>query len=647
MVGDSLMESDAGGLFGGRYDRIAAFLALLLAVAMFPLRFVLSHIYASTFPIVLAVAAVLYLLATRRDRSAGYALPTLPAWGALLVPSLTFFTTSAMVVVAALASHRSVTFFALAAVAGILVLVQVFFTAAEDLRPGVVLFEVLALALVVRFAALYTTPGVIGVDTWSHTSFVQDIMAQNSLSAIGTKYYASPLFHLFAAFTAMLADTSARNGIYLSFGLAYPFLILTVYPITRLFAPVRWALLATALFAINDQAVRWGLTLIPTSMAFGMYLAALYLLLRILVKDHNTRDTALLALLIVGITLTHQVSSFVMLVTLGGVFAAGLLLRSDVLFPRQTASHVLGLLVFNLGSIILAWSVTPYLGSTFTSVMVNRLRGTLKTAALFDMGNSAKNAAASAGSAAGSDALMLKLYAYLDTLPFLLMLAIAVVGALYVLRSDRVNHATLGLVVTVCGMAVFALALPVAGIALFVPGRWFVFMSLVFAVLGALGLGYLTDNLEPRVLFACVAVFLLLYPSVAVVAGGATPDNPLFPEYRIRTGYSATEVEAAETITSTTPPGAPFRYTDDPYRHVLIRGYGQDTGKMVVPPDKPVPHDVTIYREYQSQGAPLVFNSTARNQTKMEQVRQSKICPGSRSKVYTNGDVLMCTNADG
>ena len=644
MVGDSLMESDTGGLFGGRYDRIAAVLALVLAVAMFPLRFVLSHIYASTFPIVLAVAAVLYLFATRRDRSAGYALPTLPAWGALLVPSLTFFTTAAMVVVAALASQRSIVFFGLAALAGALVLVQVFFTADEDIRPGVVLLEILSLALVIRFAALYTTPGVIGIDTWSHRDFVRGIMAENSLSAIGTKYYASPLFHLFAAFTAMLADTSARNGIYLSFGLAYPFLTLTVYPITRLFAPTRWALLATALFAINDQAVRWGLTLIPTSMAFGMYLVALYLLMRVLVKDHNARDTGLLALFIVGITLTHQVSSFVMLVTLGAVFAAGLLMRSDALFPRRTASHVFGLLMFNLGSIILAWSVTPYLGSTFTSVMVNRLRGTLKTAAFGDLTQSAGNAAATAGGATGSDAFMLKLYAYIDTLPFLLLLTIAVVGALYILRSDRASHATLGLVLAVCGMAVFSLALPVAGIALFVPGRWFVFMSLVFAVLGALGLGYLTDRLNPKVLFACVAVFLLLYPSVAVMAGGATPDNPVFPEYSIRTGYSATEVEAADTITSTTPAGAPFRYTDDPYRTVLVRGFGQDTGKMVVPPNQPVPHDVTIYREYQTNGAPLVFNSTARNMTKREQLRQSKICPGSRSKVYSNGDVLMCTD---
>ena len=646
MVGDSLMQSDAGGLFGGRYDRIAAVLALVLAVAMFPLRFVLSHIYASTFPIVLALASILYLLATRRERASGYALPTFPGWAALLVPSLTFFTISGMVVVAAMASHRSITFFGLAGVAGSLLLAQVFFTAEEDLRPGVVLLEVLSLALVVRFAALYTTPGVIGVDTWSHTSFVQGIVSQHSLSAIGTKYYASPLFHLYAAFTALLTDSSARNGVYLSFGLAYPFVMLTVYPITRLFAPARWALLATALFAINDQAIRWGLTLIPTSMAFGMYLAALYLLLRLLVKNYEARDTALLAVLIVGITLTHQVSSFVMLVTLGGVFAAGLLLRSDYLFPRSTASHMFGLLMFNLGTIVLVWSVTPYLGGTFTSVMVNRLRGRLRTAALFDMGNSAKNVAGSAGSASGSDAFMRTLYAYIDTLPFLIMLTVAVIGALYVLRSDRANHATLGLVAAVCGMAVFALALPVAGLALFVPGRWFVFMSVLFAVLGALGLGYLTERLNPKALFAFVAIFLLLYPSVAVVAGGATPDNPLFPEYRIRTGYSDTEVAAVETITSTTPTGAPFRYTDDPYRTVFIRGYGQDTGKMVVPPNDPVPHEVVIYREYQTQGAPLVFNTTVRNQTKMTQLRQSKICPGSRSKVYTNGDVMVCTNAD-
>lgn len=635
-----LGRSRTGGILGGRYDRIVALLVLLLGVLMLPLRFVLSHLYASTFPIVLVTAAGLYLLALRRDETSYYGVPMLTAGGGLFLASLSFFGMTGLVLVAALAGQRTLLFYGLAGLVGTAILAQILFVDVDDLRPKLILSEVVVLALTVRFAALYTTPGVIGVDPWSHITFIENIVAQHSLDAMQTKYYAAPLYHLLATFLVVAADVSARNGLYLTTGLTYPFLLLFVYFAARLLAPVRWSLLAVVLYAVSDHAIRWGITLIPTTMALGIYLAAFYLLVRVITSETRTRELALLAFLIIGITLTHQVSSFIMLMTLTAVFLTRFVVDVDALFPESSGTDITGLLFFNGGLIILVWSVTPYLDGTFTSVMINRLLGAVSGAGLFEAGSSAKNAASTAGGESGG--LVTKLVAYLDIGGFLVLLCIGIVGAIYVLRSQRASHATLAFVAGTSIMSFFALGLPILGIDSFVPGRWYAFMYVLLCILGAIGVGYLAYSLNPTLMTTFVLVLIVAFPLMTVLSLSATPDNPPIPEQQVRKGYTATEMSALETISATNGEDTPLFYTDDPYRATFVRSDSVDmAGKMVVPEDGPVPHDRVVYREYQSTGAPLLF--TANRTSKMEQVPRRKVCSSTRNHVYSNGDVMVCT----
>ena len=631
---------DGGGVLGGRYDRIVAILVLIFGVVMFPLRFVLSHLYASTFPVVLVAAAVLYLLALRRDTLSYYPLPTLTAEGGLLLSTLSFLGMTAMVLVAVFAGERSLLFFGLAGLVGCSVLAQVVFVEEVELQPKLVLLQTVVLALLVRFAALYTSPGVIGVDPWSHVTFMENIVAAHSLSGMQTKYNAAPLYHLFATFLMVTADVSARNALYLTTGLTYPFLTLFVYFAARQLLPVRWSLLAVVLYAVSDHAIRWGITLIPTTMGLALYFAAFYFLVRVMTRETPTREVALLAFLIFGITLTHQVSSFVMLMTLVAVFITRFVVDVDALFPDSSGTDITGLLFFNGGLIILVWSITPYSSGTFTSVMANRLLSAVQGAGFGQNTTSAKNVASTAGGSGSS--FMAQLVGYLDIAAFLMLLCLGVVGAIYVLRSRRASHTTLAFVVATGIMGFFALGLPLLGVSTFVPGRWYAFMYVLLAILSALGLGYLSYNLNPRGTLALVMILLVAFPTVSVLALSGTPDNPPIDSEQVRKSYTEPEIAAMHTIGATTNRNTPMPYTDDPYRGTFIRSGSTETaGKMVVPENAPVPHEMVVYREYQSEGAPLLF--TANRSPLKEQIPREKVCPSSRNWVYSNQDVMVCT----
>ena len=68
-----------------RLDRCVAALALLFAVLALPLRTLVTHIYATTLPVVVGTAALLYLVSTRGDSYDTYPLPTFSAAGARLL----------------------------------------------------------------------------------------------------------------------------------------------------------------------------------------------------------------------------------------------------------------------------------------------------------------------------------------------------------------------------------------------------------------------------------------------------------------------------------------------------------------------------------------------------------------------------------
>ena len=597
------------------------------------------------------LACLVYLAAGETDGDADVIrMPTILAH---VLPSLVTFGTAGLVWLAHVRGARGTVFYLLAGLLGTLVLGQLLFARDSDLHPGVVLFQVVALGAVVRYAAVFTTPGYIGIDVWVHIAeFTRGIVETNSLAGMGqTKYVMAPFYHLLVVTTAAFTGLGLRWGLLLSLGVAMPVTILFVYAAANYLVSTRWALFAAAMYAVAGAAVQWSIHLIPTRLGLLYFVAILALVLRLFLLPTGWADGFLTVLFIVAVPLTHQVSSFILLVfLLAGAFTQ-FVLRTGLMDAPQSSDHVLGAqevesiafsgyAVFNVGFLTLTWSLTPYYGRSF-----------IETAVLFlldSLGGAAETGGGIGGGGGGGGSEAVPLVQFLvsnfDVIGFLMLLFGTTVGCLYAFRRGRTNQAVLTLVVAAVGMAAFTLGPPLAGIGTFLSGRWFAFLYVVMAILTAIGFSHLQRGLSPTLLVVFMLVFLYAFPMVMVASPKGTIDNPVLDHEQPRLGYTQEELAAMHTLgeTTTGSQSDPI-FTDFPYSTLFNRVHSTRFGAATVPDGERATDDELIYREYQTDGAPL-FRSGEGGQ-RVHRVLESAVCPPSRDKLYANGDVTFCRTA--
>jgi hypothetical protein len=641
-----------------RFDVVAAAVGLLLALALFPLRFFASQIYIRTIPIVLGSSCVLYLLATYRTSPRITELPTLSKDFRRTLPSLVFLCLAGLVALAVHDGQRSPRFLAVAGLTGTLILLQIAFVRSEGFNRTRVLVQVVALAAVVRFAALYTTPGLIGIDIWTHiTGLAGDIMAAESLEGISSnKHYTSPLYHLLVVATALLGDVSLRLGLYLSLGVVMPVSVLLVFAAANVLVDERWAAFAAMLYSVGDYVIEWGIHLIPTSMGLALFLGVCYWLIRTMRTGQDRVALSFLFVLTVAIILTHQVSSFITLVMLGGAFLAYLVMGLDVFRPSildpdvfriNQPVNIAGLIAFDLGFSTFLWSMTPYKGDTFLLTLLSYLRETLISSA--GMLNLAGPSSAGGGAAEGAEPTTIDvLVPYLDTAGFLLLLFGTFLGCLYVVNRTRARQSTFTLLISAAVMLVFVLGLPMFGIRSFIPQRWFAFLYLPLALLTVIGLRHLELSLNRRIVVAVLLVFAAVFPMVMVVSANGTVDNPAFEEQGAQLAYNQQELAAVDTIGRIT--GSPdsanilpdqLLYTDHPYQTVLNRNGAYPSRTVGINDSDPVDHEMVVYRQEQARDTTFFENNDGFGVSR--KVNESAVCRPEMAVVYTNEEVRMCT----
>lgn len=632
-------------------DRFAAILGLIIAVALLPIQLFVGHIYARTIPIVLGIACLLYLVASRVEtdrtpvtlsRAATHALPSFVAFG-----------TAGLVLLAHAQGARSRLFYGLAGILGTLVLGQVLFARERDLHPVVILIQVVGLAAAVRFAAFDTTAGLIGIDVWFHIPhFTRGILATHSLEGMGaTKYVMAPFYHLVVAITTMFAGVTPRLALLLSLGLVMPLTPVLVYLTADLLMGQRWALFAAAMFAFSDAAIQWGIHLIPTSLGLVFFLAALYFIVRATQLRTGASETVLLILTFFGIALTHQVSSFIMLVFLGSGWFTQQVIRTGLFDQPTDSTRMLGTgdlqaisfsgyFVFNAGLLTLIWSLTPYHGRPFIETVFLFLQD-----ALF----SSSSLGAGLAAAGGGEANPLTWFiTNLDVLGFLFFVFGATVGSLFAFRRGRRNQAVLTLVTAGVVMTVFTLVPPLVGVGTFLPGRWYPFLYAIMGIMTAAGLEYLRSDLSPILLVVVLLVFLYAFPTVMVASPIATQDSPVLDHKTPRLAYTEEELAAVRTIGATTTgsPQSPIE-TDFPYVLIfnrIVTGLGQNRFDTANIPDGGTAQaETVVYRRYQTTGAPRFEDANGDQRT--YRIRPVVMCNRNRDVVYANGDVWMCRSS--
>lgn len=662
----SLRERIREQVSGFRVDYGLAILGLITAFVLFPLRYITSQFYIVTLPVVLAGACLLYLLSvpgmlepSRAYRSGydGGDLPRITDTVARLLPSVVLFLLGTMVLVAAVAEVRSIIFYDLTGIVGCLVLLQVLFTPDEEFHTGLLLGEILLVAFVVRFAGLYTTPGFIGIDIWSHVPAMADaIYTTHSLDGIAdSKYYFSPLYHLLTTVSALLFGQSLRNGLYLSTGIVMALSPLFIYVTGSLFLPRRWAVLTTALYAFADHVVRWGLHIIPTSLGLFFFLGVIYFLVRILHTDITSRNLVMVVFFGLAVLFTHQISIFITLVLLGSGFVAAAVFRYGLVPVRNPRQQFQDNLVWSLfasitfltGLTILVWSITPFQGSTFLLTMTTLFQERLLNQAAFLnlIGSSAEETVQNVPAVEPEASLINTVAKYVNHGGFLLLLFGGVLGSLSVFYRKRSNQTTYTLAFAALFMLIFVLGLPVFGIQLFIPGRWIAFLYAPLVLLTMIGFLHLRNNLSSRAIVAVLLLFTLVYPNVMAISSESTLENPAFPSQHVRYGYTESELTAVHTIGDIGGPTATETplYTDQPYATVFTRTGNHFTRVLRLSNGQPVVNetiDTVVYRSYQTTGGAFVANDAG--SAVLHKVAREQVCPIRTNHVYANGNVRMC-----
>jgi len=526
----------------------------------------------------------------------------------------------------------------------VLVFVQIFFLRQSALRPALGLAEIIGLAVILRGAALLVTPGLIGIDVWVHIpNYAASIREAGQLGAIAhSKYFGAPLYHLLVVVAAEAFHSTLRTALYATVGVVMPLSTLLLYYTTERFLPVRWALFAAAAFAIADRAVLWSIHLIPTSMGVVFFIAIVYGTATIHATRRSRGMYALVLLFAVATVLTHQISTFVLLVFLGAGTLAQLYVR--VLDPRLASGttarerprvNFAALLAVTLPLTVIDWSVSPPRGPSFLEGMLATALTRLQTASPLGLRG------ATTADTGPIDAWVTTVPLPIEviySLGMAVLLCVSLAGAFALLGRERLNSLSLTWIVAVAVMLFVALGMPLLGLYFLIPSRWIAFVFVPMILLGAFGLRHLEMNLSPRRFTAVLLVFTLLYAGPMLVDHKATIEEPVFDDAQLTPAYSESELDAARTI-STIHPEEERIHGDRPY-YLLLRDWHQlRAGVLDLNSDGTVSGDHVVHRTKLSEGSPKVGY---RETTVRAQLPVEAVCRPTMEVVYSNGDVRYC-----
>jgi hypothetical protein len=597
----------------------------------------ISQIFVRTVPVVIGAASAIYLATDRYSFEDRVDQLKLTGRTGQMLRLASMVGIAGMVLAATVTGGRTVPFYTVATFVGVIIFLQIFFLRDDKLEPTAVLVQILAFGLVVRAGALLWTPGLIGVDSWVHlTDYAQSIRQTGQLSAIAeSKYVGAPLYHLLAVVSADAFGTTLRTAVYATLGLAMPLSALLVYYTTRLVLPVRWALFAVTAFSLSDHVVRWGIHIIPNSMGLVFFLAVVYGTVQLYAARESLAMYGFVLFYIIAVVLTHQVSTFITLVFLGAGGVGQLYTRFISPSHDNGSVNFVPITVVAVVITVANWHLSTPGSDSFLVGMVTKTLQAAQSAELFSLESTSSMTNEAVASLMTTTPTWVQL---LDALGFLMFLFVALSGSFTLLRQERLELLPLNWNVATGAMLFVTLGMPLLGLYVFLPSRWYAFMYVPFVLMAAAGLRHLEVKMAARQFIAVTLVFTLLFTGPMLIDRKATMENPVNEDHHHRFAYSQSELDAARTISSIHPDGQSI-HADDPY-YLMLRDW---QGMPATPQPMNARGDITgkylVYRSYQAEGKTEV---EFREETLNVPLSPGEVCKPSMDIVYTNGDVQYC-----
>ena len=227
---------------------------------------------------------------------------------------------------ASVGTVRPYAYYALVALAAVVVLVQILRAELTRGAVAVVLAEAAVLLTTVLWSVTLKYAYFFGrTDVFPHHRFVDSLLATNRVTGGFGEYQAFPLWHIFAGFQQQLygGAVDTLGVFFLTTGVLYAVATVGVYALARRFSFSKEVSLVAALaMCVMPFVILYGMYSIPRSVTAVLFLFGL---LALLVEDR--RGSFVFLALVVGIAVYHTVSLPFIFVTLGAYYVAERLLQ--------------------------------------------------------------------------------------------------------------------------------------------------------------------------------------------------------------------------------------------------------------------------------------------------------------------------------
>lgn len=437
--------------------------------------------------------------------------------------------------------YRPISYFILICILAGIIASEILYVREGD-RVSSILLQIFLLSILIRVGIFYNFPSLMGYDAYLHASMARVITNTGFVAPfqISQKYFYYPLAHIFIAITQIMGKTDIKDAIFYSIGLANIFITACIYLIGKKLEGPQMGLLAALLINLNNYNIVTGITNITPGSLVLCYL--IFIVYTIFSEKQEVKYTGLILLIGILAILTHQLTTFVVLLALISIYAGKYLhnhLYKNSILKTTGSNYILFLLV----SMQTYWTFTYVRGDiSFFEMILKPLVGVLQ-----------------GGTAYSSDELIVGTLTNQSTLETLILhicyLALpffAIGGVLaWFSREDikKINKFSAALVVII--LYGLAYGIPLLGMRNLLTSRWFPLISVFLVLVAAsymLKLVSLFDIIKAKI--PAIFIIVLLFSFVMVETPGINKDNPIVAkDSTVRNQFKNIEIQPIETLT--------------------------------------------------------------------------------------------------
>lgn len=211
---------------------------------------------------------------------------------------------------------RPISFFVAITIMAIIVAIQILCCHPKGFHVWFVLFEIMIIALILRWSPVFMYPGVVGVDPWTHQRITADLLAFGHIQPDALNYFKMPSYHIFTGMTSLITGLEYKYAVMCSVNLLQVICdVLFIFLLGKAVFNTKVGLMAGLLLGVANYHVQFGYWTIPNTMGLTIVLIMVYMLFKIR-ADFHLRGTSLWIVLALTLILTHSVCAMCMCILL-------------------------------------------------------------------------------------------------------------------------------------------------------------------------------------------------------------------------------------------------------------------------------------------------------------------------------------------